>query len=120
MAVLRGRHGAAGSTDEPCRPEALAGILDPIVGQLDMLTRTVGVLEQRLMPARDRLQRGREASLAESATAVRGRDWLLFCARADVWKTYARRRASARRVSRRYGRSYFVFSWVCLPLKHRL
>ncbi|CAN0227876.1 unnamed protein product, partial [Ectocarpus sp. 13 AM-2016] len=47
--------------DRGALPEALAGTLDHIVGQLDMLTRTVGVLEQRLTLTEDRLQQGKRA-----------------------------------------------------------
>lgn len=74
-----GRYGGAerasrgSGVDRSALPEALAGTLDHIVGQLDMLTRTVGVLEQRLTLTEDRLQRGGEASPAESVTEARGR-----------------------------------------------
>lgn len=74
-----GRYGGAerpsrgSSVDRAALPEALAGTLDHIVGQLDMLTRTVGVLEQRLTLTEDRVQRGGEVSPRESATATGGR-----------------------------------------------
>lgn len=68
----RGSRGSG--VDRVALPEALAGTLDHIVGQLDMLTRTVGVLEQRLTLTEDRLQRGGEGSPAVYGTAARGRD----------------------------------------------
>lgn len=49
------------AVDRGALPEALAGTLDHIVGQLDMLTRTVGVLEQRLTLTEDKLQQGERA-----------------------------------------------------------
>lgn len=54
----RRRYEGAGlvGVDRRALPEALAGTLDHMVGQLDMLTRTVGVLEQRLTLTEDRLQ----------------------------------------------------------------
>eukprot|EP00752_Nemacystus_decipiens_P007695 g6878.t1 len=68
------KRGPRGSgVDRAALPEALAGTLDHIVAQLDMLTRTVGVLEQRLTLTEDRLQRGLAASPAASATSARGR-----------------------------------------------
>ena len=68
--VERGSRGSG--VDRTALPEALAGTLDHIVGQLDMLTRTVGVLEQRLTLTEDRLQRGKGGSPAGSEMAARG------------------------------------------------
>lgn len=69
---MRESQGAAGSTGHAYRgnwsvPSTMSW------GQLDILARTVGVLEQRLALTEDRLQRGGEVSPGVSGTAVRGR-----------------------------------------------
>ena len=52
-------------------PEGLVGTLNHIVGQLDMLTRTVEVLEERLTSAEDRLQsRGVDCACGSAADRV--------------------------------------------------
>ena len=45
---------ATGGTEE--LPERLAATLDHIIGQLDIITRTVSIMEQRLSTSEDRLQ----------------------------------------------------------------
>ena len=43
-------------SEAPELPERLAATLDHIIGQLDIITRTVSIMEQRLSTSEDRLQ----------------------------------------------------------------